>query len=184
MATPNQDTDIKHMPPNPNVMNPLPTAHGQTPTGELYPRKADEATPTQHKLHTQPRSKQPRHVLHPTTPPSAPRWQGKDPAHCCPSFRPQVQQGRHPRNHTDTPNHCHCNDNPGRNIIQVSSTTAAQPIQMPVQEDIHEEDTSPSTPPHTLQPHTSPSSPPPRPPPPKTQQPTDQHTAKAAKQFD
>ncbi|KAK5608245.1 hypothetical protein CRENBAI_002082 [Crenichthys baileyi] len=38
----------------------------------------------------------------------------------------------HPRNHTNTPHHCVCNDSPGRNIIQLSSTTAAQPIQMPV----------------------------------------------------
>ncbi|MEQ2281789.1 hypothetical protein AMECASPLE_034011 [Ameca splendens] len=35
-----------------------------------------------------------------------------------------------PRNHTDTPHHCHCNDTPGRNIIQLSSAdpdTAAAP---------------------------------------------------------
>ncbi|KAK5619203.1 hypothetical protein CRENBAI_022200 [Crenichthys baileyi] len=32
---------------------------GHTPTGELRPQKADEATPTEHKLHTQPRSKHP-----------------------------------------------------------------------------------------------------------------------------
>ncbi|MEQ2233685.1 hypothetical protein ILYODFUR_024257 [Ilyodon furcidens] len=37
-----------------------------------------------------------------------------------------------PRNHTNTPHHHHCNDSPGRNIIQLSSTIAAQPIQMPV----------------------------------------------------
>ncbi|MEQ2222873.1 hypothetical protein ILYODFUR_030893 [Ilyodon furcidens] len=36
------------------------------------------------------------------------------------------------RNHTDTPHHCHCNDSPGRNIIQLSSTITAQTIQMPV----------------------------------------------------
>ncbi|KAK5606570.1 hypothetical protein CRENBAI_018565 [Crenichthys baileyi] len=62
MAMPNQDTDIGHMPPNPNTMNPLPTAHGYTPTGGLHPRKADEATPTQRKLHTQPCSKHPHHT--------------------------------------------------------------------------------------------------------------------------
>ncbi|KAK5613500.1 hypothetical protein CRENBAI_020923 [Crenichthys baileyi] len=45
-ATPNQDTDIEHMPLNPNTMNTLPTAQGHNPTGELHPRKADEATPT------------------------------------------------------------------------------------------------------------------------------------------
>ncbi|KAK5614232.1 hypothetical protein CRENBAI_006197 [Crenichthys baileyi] len=43
-ATPNQDTDIEHMPPNPNAMNPLPTAHEHTPTVELHPRKADSAS--------------------------------------------------------------------------------------------------------------------------------------------
>ncbi|MEQ2190459.1 hypothetical protein XENOCAPTIV_019912 [Xenoophorus captivus] len=47
------------MPPNPNAMSPPPTAHGHTPKGELHPRKADEASPTQCKLHTQPRSKHP-----------------------------------------------------------------------------------------------------------------------------
>ncbi|MED6249760.1 hypothetical protein ATANTOWER_019160 [Ataeniobius toweri] len=97
-ATPNQDTDYVHMPPNPNAMNPLPTVHGHTPTGELHPRKDDEATPTQRKPHTQPRSKHPRRVPH-----SA-------------------------RNHTDTPHHCHWNDSAGRNITQLSSTIAAQPI--------------------------------------------------------
>ncbi|KAK5601518.1 hypothetical protein CRENBAI_024908 [Crenichthys baileyi] len=34
-ATPNQDTDIEHMPTNPDTMNPLSTGH--TPTDELYP---------------------------------------------------------------------------------------------------------------------------------------------------
>ncbi|MEQ2299971.1 hypothetical protein AMECASPLE_020523 [Ameca splendens] len=37
-----------------------------------------------------------------------------------------------PRNHTNTPHHRHCNDGPGRNIVQLSSTITAQPIQMPV----------------------------------------------------
>ncbi|MEQ2309282.1 hypothetical protein AMECASPLE_037035 [Ameca splendens] len=41
-------------------------------------------------------------------------------------------RGQHPpprpRNHTDTPHHGHCNDSPGRNIIQLSSTTTTQSI--------------------------------------------------------
>ncbi|MEQ2300160.1 hypothetical protein AMECASPLE_022463 [Ameca splendens] len=37
-----------------------------------------------------------------------------------------------PRNHTNTPSHCHCNDSPGRNTNQLSSTITAQLIQMPV----------------------------------------------------
>ncbi|MEQ2278950.1 hypothetical protein AMECASPLE_004564 [Ameca splendens] len=37
-----------------------------------------------------------------------------------------------PCNHTNTPQHHHYNDSPGRNIIQLSSTITAQPIQMPV----------------------------------------------------
>ncbi|MEQ2237399.1 hypothetical protein ILYODFUR_022718 [Ilyodon furcidens] len=45
-ATTAQDTGIEHMPPNPNGINPLPTAPGHTPTGELHPRKTNEATPT------------------------------------------------------------------------------------------------------------------------------------------
>ncbi|MED6234677.1 hypothetical protein ATANTOWER_025812 [Ataeniobius toweri] len=48
----------------PNAMNQPPTAHGHTPTGELHPQKADEATPTQRKLHTQPRSKHPPRPTH------------------------------------------------------------------------------------------------------------------------
>ncbi|MEQ2301075.1 hypothetical protein AMECASPLE_032288 [Ameca splendens] len=43
------------MPPNPNATNPLPT--GAHPIGELHPQKANEATPTWCKLHTQPHSK-------------------------------------------------------------------------------------------------------------------------------
>ncbi|MEQ2281881.1 hypothetical protein AMECASPLE_034837 [Ameca splendens] len=43
-------------------------------------------------------------------------------------------QGRRPpprpRNYTDTPHHGHCNYSPGKNIIQLSSTITAQPIQM------------------------------------------------------
>ncbi|MEQ2315288.1 hypothetical protein AMECASPLE_020723 [Ameca splendens] len=50
------------MPLNPNAMNSL-------PTGELHPRKADKARPTQRKLHTQPRSKHPHRILPPTTQP-------------------------------------------------------------------------------------------------------------------
>ncbi|KAK5622588.1 hypothetical protein CRENBAI_000976 [Crenichthys baileyi] len=78
MATLNQDTDIEHMPPNPNAMNPLPTAQGQTPTGELHTRKANEATPTQCQLHIQPCYKQPHHILPP--PHCAPLWQDKGPS--------------------------------------------------------------------------------------------------------
>ncbi|MED6234003.1 hypothetical protein ATANTOWER_020411 [Ataeniobius toweri] len=112
-----------------------------------------------------PCSKHLRRVLPP--PHSEARWQGKGPAQCYPSSRPEAQQGRQhraprpqqnprlhtktgqthpargprpaastrgwpppprPRNDTDTPHHCHCNDGPGRNIIQLNSTTAAQPI--------------------------------------------------------
>ncbi|MED6276040.1 hypothetical protein CHARACLAT_032912, partial [Characodon lateralis] len=69
-------------------MNTLPTVHGHTPTGELHPRKADKVTPTQCKLHTQPRL-----ILPP--PHSVLRRQGKGPAQCYPSPRPQAQQGRH-----------------------------------------------------------------------------------------
>ncbi|MED6293936.1 hypothetical protein CHARACLAT_015639 [Characodon lateralis] len=90
-AIPNQDTDIEHMPPNPYTMNALPTAQGQTPTGELHPRKADKATPTQRKLHTQPCSKHPRRV--PPPPHSVPQRQSKGPAQRHPSLRPQAQRG-------------------------------------------------------------------------------------------
>ncbi|MEQ2169452.1 hypothetical protein GOODEAATRI_025372 [Goodea atripinnis] len=83
-------------------MNPLPTAHGHTPISELHPRKANEATPTQRKLHTQPRSKHLRHV--PPPPHSAPRRQGKGPAQRYPSSCPQAQQGRHHRAHNGTSN--------------------------------------------------------------------------------
>ncbi|MEQ2301475.1 hypothetical protein AMECASPLE_036462, partial [Ameca splendens] len=39
-----------------------------------------------------------------------------------------------PHNHTDTPHHCHCNDSPGTNVIQLSSTSlpsgwSDQPLQ-------------------------------------------------------
>ncbi|MEQ2280573.1 hypothetical protein AMECASPLE_021317 [Ameca splendens] len=71
--------DIKHMPPNPNAMNPFLTAQGHTPTGELHPRKADEVTPTQRKLHTQPHSKHPCRILHPTTQRAMTERQGKGP---------------------------------------------------------------------------------------------------------
>ncbi|KAK5604870.1 hypothetical protein CRENBAI_008128 [Crenichthys baileyi] len=56
---PPKDTDIEHMPPNPNAMNPLPKAHGHTPTGELHARK-----PT--KQH--PQSASSRHSPPPNTP--------------------------------------------------------------------------------------------------------------------
>ncbi|KAK5598648.1 hypothetical protein CRENBAI_006617 [Crenichthys baileyi] len=59
--------------------------------------------------------------------------------------------------HTDTPQHCHCNDSPGRNIFQLSSSTAAQPIQIPVIPHPRRGHN-----PHTLQPPTPPSSPAPR----------------------
>ncbi|MEQ2249609.1 hypothetical protein ILYODFUR_031088 [Ilyodon furcidens] len=64
-------------------MNSLPTAQGHTPTGELHPRKADEATPTQHKLHTQPHSK--HRCCIPPPPHREPRQQGKSPAQRYPS---------------------------------------------------------------------------------------------------
>ncbi|MED6281995.1 hypothetical protein CHARACLAT_027493 [Characodon lateralis] len=89
-ATPNKDTDIEHIPPNPNGSNPHP--HRGTPP--QVNSVADEATPTQRKLHTQPRSKNPRC----TTPHSAPQRQGKGPAQSHP--RPLAQQGRpHPVPH-------------------------------------------------------------------------------------
>ncbi|MEQ2242950.1 hypothetical protein ILYODFUR_002047 [Ilyodon furcidens] len=53
------------MPLNPYALNPLPTAQWHTPTSELHPQKADEATPTQRKLHTQPHSKHAHHILPP-----------------------------------------------------------------------------------------------------------------------
>ncbi|MEQ2252583.1 hypothetical protein ILYODFUR_023193 [Ilyodon furcidens] len=35
-----------------------------------------------------------------------------------------------PLNHKNTPHHYHCNESPGRNIIQLSSTIVTQQIQM------------------------------------------------------
>ncbi|MEQ2266331.1 hypothetical protein XENORESO_020615 [Xenotaenia resolanae] len=81
-------THIEHMPPNPNATNPLPTAQGHTLTGELHPRKADGATPTQLMLHTHPCSRQPCRILPP--PYCSPRWQGKGPRQSYPSPRPQA----------------------------------------------------------------------------------------------
>ncbi|MEQ2259781.1 hypothetical protein XENORESO_018267 [Xenotaenia resolanae] len=62
---PNRDTDIEQMPPNPNTIIPLPT--GVHPHRGAPSRKADEDTPTQCKLHTQLRSKNPHHILLSTT---------------------------------------------------------------------------------------------------------------------
>ncbi|KAK5612750.1 hypothetical protein CRENBAI_007600 [Crenichthys baileyi] len=76
-------------------ITPPPTAHGHSPTGELYPRKANEATTKQRKFHTQLRYKYP--AATPPPPHSASRQQGKGPTQCHPSPRPQAQQGRHRR---------------------------------------------------------------------------------------
>ncbi|MEQ2250794.1 hypothetical protein ILYODFUR_004491 [Ilyodon furcidens] len=93
ISTHNQDTDVEHMPPNPNAMNPLPT--GPHPTDELHRKKANKDTPTQCKLHKQPRSKHPTAFYPP--PHSASRRQGKDTAQRHLSLHPQAQQGRHHR---------------------------------------------------------------------------------------
>ncbi|MED6236953.1 hypothetical protein ATANTOWER_016732, partial [Ataeniobius toweri] len=53
----------------------------------------------------------------PTGPPPT-RTQGQRPPPC-------------PCNHTNTPHHHCCNDSPGRNTNQLSSTITTQPIQMP-----------------------------------------------------
>ncbi|MED6241351.1 hypothetical protein ATANTOWER_010754, partial [Ataeniobius toweri] len=51
------------MPPYTNTIISKPESQGHTPTDELHPRKADEDTFTQHKLHTQAHSKHPHRIL-------------------------------------------------------------------------------------------------------------------------
>ncbi|MEQ2316945.1 hypothetical protein AMECASPLE_037764 [Ameca splendens] len=137
------------------------------PTGEFHPRKTDKDTPTQRKLHTQPRSKHPKH--------NTPQWQGKGHAQC------QDTTEQHAHNGTPNPtsrwdklirqevpqvlaagweplapprlpqphkHHRHCNDSPGRDINQLHHHP--QLIQMPVISS------------------------------PRTRQPAEQHTAKLA----
>ncbi|MED6295172.1 hypothetical protein CHARACLAT_028867 [Characodon lateralis] len=57
-------------------MNPLLIAQGHTAAGELHPRKADKATPTQCKLHTQLHSKHHPCILPRTTQCAATAGQG------------------------------------------------------------------------------------------------------------
>ncbi|MEQ2272124.1 hypothetical protein XENORESO_015083 [Xenotaenia resolanae] len=157
------------MPPNSNALR---TAHGHTPTGELHSRKADETTHTHsasstyspapstlaascphHTADCEGKAKAPRnatpanthrrnradtteHRTHNRTPNPTPRWD-KFIQHEVPA-----QWQARPRNHTDTPHHCHCNDSPGRNIIQLNQSKCWYPH-------IQEEDTTPI--PHTLQ---------------------------------
>ncbi|KAK5614707.1 hypothetical protein CRENBAI_018660 [Crenichthys baileyi] len=138
-VTPDQDTDIEHMPRIPS-----PQAHN--PTDELHPQKANVDTPTQRQLHTT-TARQGPHAMPPQplptgateqTPlstvlpmePPTPHQDGTN----SPGKR-SLASGKHPghhsrRNHTNTPHYC--NDSPGRNINQFSSTITTHPIQMPV----------------------------------------------------
>ncbi|MEQ2286995.1 hypothetical protein AMECASPLE_007989 [Ameca splendens] len=158
-VTPNQDTDIEHMSPDPNAMNPLPT--GAHPTGELHLRKADIDKPTQpapatscphHKVHCAGKARQGPGAMPPQPPPTGAKGQTSlstapttEPlthtkmgqTHLAGAPRPpESTQGRcppprppQPHKHTTSPPLQH---NPGRNINQLSTIIAAQPIQMPV----------------------------------------------------
>ncbi|KAK5609982.1 hypothetical protein CRENBAI_022353 [Crenichthys baileyi] len=95
---------------------------GHTPTGKLRPQNANEATPTQRKLHTQPCFKHPCRILPPTTQRTATARQG--PCAMPPQPLPTNATGQ------ASPSTSHCNNSPGRNIIQLSSTIATQLIQM------------------------------------------------------
>ncbi|MED6244875.1 hypothetical protein ATANTOWER_026288 [Ataeniobius toweri] len=85
-----------------------------------------------------------------------------------------------PRNHTNTPHHRHCNDGPGKNIVQLSSTITAQPIQMPVTPHPRRGH-NPNPTPHAAAPPCHPLACHPDPPP--TRQPAEQHTVKLAQPF-
>ncbi|MEQ2248807.1 hypothetical protein ILYODFUR_022812, partial [Ilyodon furcidens] len=81
------------MTPNPNATYSLLTAQGHVVTGELHSRKADEATPTQRKLHTQAQpTSQPimaQDMLHCSTHPTANRSPAPSPGP-----EPQKEAGR------------------------------------------------------------------------------------------
>ncbi|KAK5610761.1 hypothetical protein CRENBAI_026869 [Crenichthys baileyi] len=91
-ATPNQETDIEHMPPNPNAMNPLPTGA----TGKTLPSTVPTTeSPTPHQDGTNsPGKRSPATGKH------------LGPASLTTSFR----------NYTNRPHHRYSNDSPGRNI--------------------------------------------------------------------
>ncbi|MED6262199.1 hypothetical protein ATANTOWER_016040 [Ataeniobius toweri] len=87
-ATSNQDTDIEHVPPNPTALNPLPTAQGHTPTGDLQPQKAYKPHP---------------HSASSTHSPAS-----STPATSCPHDTAHHSKARAPHNATPAPAH-RCN---------------------------------------------------------------------------
>ncbi|KAK5609318.1 hypothetical protein CRENBAI_011840 [Crenichthys baileyi] len=155
LGDPQPPTDIEHMPPNPNTINPSPQGH--TPADEPHPRKANEDTSTQRKLHTQP--PHPHRILSSTTQRATTAMQ------CHPCLRPQATEQTPPntvltmdpliphQDRTNSPGQRSLSGSmhlgsaapimppqqkhttspplqPGRNTNQLSSILTAQPIQM------------------------------------------------------
>ncbi|MED6250704.1 hypothetical protein ATANTOWER_006041 [Ataeniobius toweri] len=107
---------------------------------KLTKRHPHSASSTHSPAPNTPATSRPHHTAPRATLPQPPPTgtTGQTPPSTAPTTKPrphtkmeQTHPSRGPHNHTDTPHHCHCNDSPGRSIIQLSSTTAAQPIQMP-----------------------------------------------------
>ncbi|MEQ2305493.1 hypothetical protein AMECASPLE_038483 [Ameca splendens] len=119
MATPNQDTNIEHMPPNPNTMNPFPTVTHTAQAPHIAPLQASPPHPAPHHAAWRDcKARAPRRGNRADTSEHRAHNGVPDPTRCKLTWQEFPSQRQ-------APHHRHCNDSPGRNINQLSPTITA-----------------------------------------------------------